>query len=180
MAEKGSGSASLGEKGVTGTSIDSGLEGIGFAQFKPYQSILNFPSVSSNSSSTGTGPTESNKTSLRISNDPPWRRAVGHAFFDLDSELDVIVETQLEDAADSNRYMDLLERTFEAFACPSVGALQDVIDCAVGPMQAVEGWSVDSEPRRGHVEGDKEIAYDTVNAAGSLSLSGSKLSSRAS
>lgn len=155
------------------------------ALFEPYKSILTFPSAPE-ASTDHQGSIETNHDFDTEQLEPPWRRAVGYAFFSLNSELHADVETQLEQLSDadnteSEKYIGILERTFRDFACPAVGASQSVIDLAIGPSQIGGSWSLDAEPRRGQVDGDKEVTYHTMASTSTdvAVTKGSSTSSRA-
>jgi hypothetical protein len=56
-------------------------------------------------------------------------------------------------------YLGLLDSAYRGFSDIIVGS-----DVAVEGPEVVGDWRVDIEPRRGVVEGDREVLYDKLNS----------------
>lgn len=149
-----------------------GGEGSGSAKrFKPYRSILKFSSAPSRLATASTATTSSEELSTEATPKPirkvgpPWRRRVGAAFLALQTE-DEQIDFEL-DEVEEERYIDILERVFDHFSSTPIGAEQEIIDMSPssGDMIPEMSWSIDSERRRGFVEGDKEVAYESTDKA---------------
>lgn len=128
--------------------------------FRPYVSIVPASFTSSPPSTpliTPKSPLSAESQFLvkrrKISAIPPWRSAIGRGFFALDdaSGHDYNVLPSEEEI-----YLDLLVQAYRGFSDIAVGS-----DVPVEGPEEVGDWSVDVEPKRGVVEGDQEVLYNT-------------------
>lgn len=125
------------------------------AVFKPYRSILNFSSSSTRGANedededAGQQPLGATDRHLL----PPWRRAVGSAFFSL--EHDHFAGETVPG------YAELLERTFAGFSDEVIGA-----DVAIVDFRTVDhdtSWDIDEDPEVAHVNGGGPVLYEVAN-----------------
>ncbi len=160
----------------------AGREEDGGGEFKPYRSVLksfsaperrHILSDNDNPHTIETPPEEGevfpSDSPLRF---PPWRRPVGTAFFLLNSEFARLYGEEIP-VEEGDKYAALLERTFSNFSEERPGCQVEIVDFA-GVRDGHEdkgGWTLDYQPRRAWVEGDKEVLYDG-DAGPGPSLSG--------
>jgi hypothetical protein len=145
------------------SNCDTHSERIG--SFKPYVSIV---PASFNSSPPSTplvtpkSPLSVNISCLssakrrKLSALPPWRDALGRGFFSLDDATQLSFDIP---PGEEGLYLGLLDSAYRGFSDIIVGS-----DVAVEGPEVVGDWRVDIEPRRGVVEGDREVLYDKLNS----------------
>ncbi|ORX36787.1 hypothetical protein BD324DRAFT_468822 [Kockovaella imperatae] len=98
---------------------------------------------------------------------PPWRSALGRAFFLLNSSFAHVSGENIANGANGDRYLALLKKSFRAYSDIPVGS--DVLvehafphGCSTKEIE----WEVDIVPARGLLEGDQDIQYDLTGGRG--------------
>ena len=132
-------------------------EGDGLGSFKPYRSVLRFPSAPTRSDGVDEQPRKRPRSDF-----PPWRQPVGTAFFLLNSEFARLYGEDIP-SEEADVYAAVLERTFRNFGEEKTG-----FDQVVGEWDGAGdmAWTLADEPMRGWVEGDKEVIYEEEVEAG--------------
>ena len=93
----------------------------------------------------------------KISAVSPWRTALGRGFFSLDDEGEHEFDRLPPDEA--GNYLKLLRRAYRGFSDIVVGS-----DVQVEGSEHAGDFSVDVEPKRGTIEGDREVLYETLDS----------------
>lgn len=117
--------------------------------FKPYRSILKFSPSSSRSREHDDQPIVEEV----LVRPPPWRRAVGAAYFrhGPGSQDDGM------DGKEYSKYAEMMERTFAGFSDEVIGADVPVIDFRNNETEA--SWDVDEVPDIPLVAGERPVLY---------------------
>ncbi|KAK1924143.1 hypothetical protein DB88DRAFT_472707 [Papiliotrema laurentii] len=184
----GSGGMARIEQAGRGGEVGEGSGGVSVnGGFRPYRSIIpslspspspspptprSPPSTSTFSSTTTPHAFSPQSPTKRPKLDPsppspgvaPWRAAVGRGFFALPNDPSSSLLPGEEDL-----YVDILLKTFSNFNDDPVGAEAERLALSGDSMDSGD-WFVDVEAKRGVVDGDPEVIYDTLTSIDALQL----------
>ena len=148
---------------ASGASADRAYGG-GGESFRPYVSLLS--SFRSQTQPEEDTPHDSYNDPSEPPIPPPWRQAIGRAFFSLHPDIDTLPvgPSGCDDFQDI--YIQILRDTYRNFSqtvigsdVPSEGQSQDQ-----SPGQVPGDWKLDALPSRGIIEGDSEVIYQDDSA----------------